>query len=154
MHFAGGNVGPLGTEAEVGVAGEADHLQAEVVEEPPQRRAFVRPLVEDGKVRALGVTTAQRSAVFPDVPAIGEFVPGYEASLRNGLGAPRATPADIIARLNAEVNAGLNDPGIKAKFADLGSETVPMTPADYGKLIAEKTEKWGKVIRDAGIKAQ
>jgi tripartite-type tricarboxylate transporter receptor subunit TctC len=111
-------------------------------------------LIRTGKVRALAVTTAQRSTAFPDVPAIGESVPGYEASLRNGLGAPKGTPADIIAKLNAEVNVGLNDAGIKAKFADLGSETVPLTPAQWGQIIAEETEKWGKVIRGANIKAQ
>jgi tripartite-type tricarboxylate transporter receptor subunit TctC len=111
-------------------------------------------LIRTGKVRALGVTTAQRSAMFPEIPAIGEELPGYEASLRNGIGAPRATPKDIIATLNREINAGLNDPAIKAKFADLGSETVPMTPEQYGQLIVEETEKWGKVIRAAGIKPE
>jgi tripartite-type tricarboxylate transporter receptor subunit TctC len=111
-------------------------------------------LIKTGKLRALAVTTAQRSAIIPEVSAVGEFVPGYEASLRNGLGAPKGTPADIIDRLNKEVNAGLNDPGIRAKFADLGSETVPLTPAEYGKIIVEETEKWGKVIRAANIKAQ
>jgi tripartite-type tricarboxylate transporter receptor subunit TctC len=111
-------------------------------------------LIRTGKVRALAVTTAQRSTAFPEVPAIGESVPGYEASLRNGLGAPKGTPADIIAKLNAEVNVGLNDPDVKAKFADLGSETVPLTPAEWGKIIVEETEKWGKVIRGANIKAQ
>ena len=111
-------------------------------------------LIRTGKVRALGVTTSQRSPVFPDLPAIGEFVVGYEASLRNGLGAPRDTRADIIGKINAAVNAGLADPGIISKFADLGTETVPMTPADYSKLIVEETEKWGKVIRGANIKAQ
>jgi tripartite-type tricarboxylate transporter receptor subunit TctC len=105
-------------------------------------------------VRALAVTTAQRSSAFPDIPAVGESVPGYEASLRNGLGAPRGTPADIVAKLNAEVNVGLNDAGIKAKFADLGSETVPLSPAQWGKIIVEETEKWGNVIRGANIKAQ
>src|SRR3954466_7966512 len=94
-------------------------------------------LIRTGKVRALAVTTAQRSAAFPDVPAIGETVPGYEASLRNGLGVPKGTPADVIAKLNAEVNVGLNDPGIKAKFADLGSETVPLTPAQWGQIMVE-----------------
>jgi len=111
-------------------------------------------LIRTGKVRALAVTTAQRSSAFPDIPAVGESVPGYEASLRNGLGAPRGTPADIIAKLNAEVNVGLKDAGIKAKFADLGSETVPLSPAEWGKIIVEETEKWGKVIRGANIKAQ
>jgi tripartite-type tricarboxylate transporter receptor subunit TctC len=111
-------------------------------------------LIRTGKVRALAVTTAQRSTAFPDVPAISESMPGYEASLRNGLGAPKGTPADIIAKLNAEVNVGLNDSGIKAKFADLGSETLPLTPAQWGEIIVEETEKWGKVIRGANIKAQ
>jgi tripartite-type tricarboxylate transporter receptor subunit TctC len=111
-------------------------------------------LIRTKKVRALAVTTAQRSSAFPDIPSIGESVPGYEASLRNGLGAPKGTPADIIAKLNAEVNVGLNDAGIKAKFADLGSETLPLTPAQWGQIIVEETEKWGKVIRAANIKAQ
>jgi tripartite-type tricarboxylate transporter receptor subunit TctC len=111
-------------------------------------------LIRTGKVRALAVTTAQRSSTFPDIPAIGESVPGYEASLRNGLGAPKGTPGDIIAKLNAEVNVGLNDASIKAKFADLGSETVPLTPAEWGQIIVEETEKWGRVIRGANIKAQ
>ncbi len=110
--------------------------------------------IKDGKVRALAVTTAERSAAFPEVPAIGEFVPGYEASLRNGIGAPKGTPADIIEKLNTEINAGLNDPKIKSQFAALGSETVPLTTAEYGKIIVEETEKWGKVIRGANIKAQ
>jgi tripartite-type tricarboxylate transporter receptor subunit TctC len=110
--------------------------------------------IRDGKLRALGVTTAQRSTAFPEVPAIGEFVPGFEANLRNGLGAPRGTPADIIATLNAAVNAGLTDPAIKARFADLGTETAPLTPEEWGKIIVEETEKWGKVIRAANIKAQ
>ncbi len=110
--------------------------------------------IRDGKVRALGVTTADRTSAFPQIPAIGEFVPGFEANLRNGLGAPRGTPAEIIETLNAAVNAGLNDPTIKARFADLGSETAPLTPAEWGKIIVEETEKWGRVIRAAGIKAQ
>jgi tripartite-type tricarboxylate transporter receptor subunit TctC len=108
--------------------------------------------IKSGKVRALGVTTAQRSAAFPDIPTVGDFVPGYEASLRNGLGAPKATPADVIAKLNTEVNAGLNDPRIKAQFAELGSTTLPLTPAEYGKIIVDETEKWGNVIRSANIK--
>jgi tripartite-type tricarboxylate transporter receptor subunit TctC len=111
-------------------------------------------LIKAGKVRALAVTTAERSAAFPDIPTVGEFVPGYEASLRNGLGAPKATPADVIARLNHEINAGLVDPKIRTRFAELGSETVPLTPAEYGKIIVQETEKWGKVIRAANIKAE
>jgi tripartite-type tricarboxylate transporter receptor subunit TctC len=108
--------------------------------------------IKAGKLRALAVTTAQRSAAFPEIPTVGESVPGYEASLRNGLGAPKATPADVIARLNTEINAGLVDPKLKSQFADLGSETVPLTPAEYGKIIVEETERWGKVIRAANIK--
>jgi tripartite-type tricarboxylate transporter receptor subunit TctC len=110
--------------------------------------------IKDGKIRALAVTTSERSALFPDIPAIAETVPGYEASLRNGIGAPKGTPAAIIERLNKEINAGLNDPKIKAQFANLGTETVPLTPAEYGKIIVEETEKWGKVIRGAHIKLQ
>jgi tripartite-type tricarboxylate transporter receptor subunit TctC len=111
-------------------------------------------LIKAGKVRALAVTTAQRSSAFPEIPTIGEFVPGYEASLRNGLGAPKATPADIIAKLNTEINAGLTDPKIKSQFAALGTETVPLTTAEYGKIVVEETEKWGKVIRGANIKVE
>jgi tripartite-type tricarboxylate transporter receptor subunit TctC len=111
-------------------------------------------LIKAGKIKALAVTTSDRSAAFPDIPTVAESVPGYEASLRNGLGAPRATPAEVIARLNTEVNAGLNDPAIQAKFAELGSETVPLTVAEYSKVIVQETEKWGKVIRAAGIKAE
>ena len=111
-------------------------------------------LIKAGKIKALAVTTSERSAAFPDIPTVAESVPGYEASLRNGLGAPRATPADVIARLNTEVNAGLNDPTLKAKFAELGSETVPLTVAEYSKVIVQETEKWGKVIRAANIKAE
>jgi tripartite-type tricarboxylate transporter receptor subunit TctC len=110
--------------------------------------------IRSGKLRALGVTTAKRSEIFPDIPAIGEFVPGYEANLWNGIGAPRATPADVIDKLNAAINAGLNDPKVKAQFAALGSITAPMTPAEYGKVIVTETERWGKVIRAAGIKAE
>jgi len=111
-------------------------------------------LIKTGRLRALGVTTAQRSAAFPEVPAIGESVPGYEASLRNGIGAPRGTPRDIIVTLNSEINAGLNDPNIKAKFAQLGTETVPLTPEEWGQIIVEETERWGRVIRAANIKVE
>ena len=107
-----------------------------------------------GKLRALAVTTAQRSDMFPDVPAVAEFLPGYEASLWNGIGAPRATPPEIIAKLNVALNEGLADPKIKAQFATLGGVTAPLTPAEYGNVIVSETEKWGKVIRAANIKAQ
>ena len=92
--------------------------------------------------------------VLPDLPTIAEFVPGYEFSFWTGIGAPRNTPAEIIDKLNTEINAGLNDPRIKSQFADLGSVTVPLTAAEYGKIIVEETEKWGKVIRAANIKAE
>jgi tripartite-type tricarboxylate transporter receptor subunit TctC len=110
--------------------------------------------IKTGKVRALGVTTAKRSEIFPDIPAIGEFVPGYEANLWNGIGAPRATPPEIIDKLNAAINAGLNDPKVKAQFAELGSAVAPMSPADYGKVIVTETDRWTKVIRAAHITAE
>jgi len=108
-------------------------------------------LIRAGKLRALAVTTAARSEMLPDVPTVGEFLPGYEASLWNGVGAPRATPMDIIDKLNKEINAGLTDPQIKAQFRNLGSVATPLTPAEYGKVIVAETEKWGKVIRAAKI---
>ena len=110
--------------------------------------------IRAGKLRALAVTTATRSAALPGVPAIGEFVPGYEASAVGGIGAPKGTPAAIVNRLNAEIDAALADPAMNARFADLGVAPVPGTPADFGKLIAAETEKWAKVIQFAGIKAQ
>jgi tripartite-type tricarboxylate transporter receptor subunit TctC len=110
--------------------------------------------IKAGKLRALGVTTAERSEIFPDVPAIGEFVPGYVANLWNGIGAPRATPPEIIDKLNAAINAGLNDPKVKAQYAALGSTTAPMTPAEYGKVVVTETDRWAKVIHAAGIKAE
>jgi tripartite-type tricarboxylate transporter receptor subunit TctC len=105
-----------------------------------------------GKLRALAVTTATRSEVLPEVPTVGEFVAGYEASVWYGVGAPKNTPAEIIGKLNKEMNAALADPRIKPRFADLGGIPMPMTPTDFGKLIADETEKWGKVIRTANIK--
>ena len=109
-------------------------------------------LISAGKLRALAVTTATRSPALPDVPALGESVPGYEASQWYGLGAPKNTPAEIVSKLNSEVNAGLADPKLKARLADLGVDTMSVTSADFGKLIADETEKWGKVIRAANIK--
>jgi tripartite-type tricarboxylate transporter receptor subunit TctC len=100
------------------------------------------------------VTTATRSDALPDVPTVGEFVPGYEASTWYGVGAPKATPAEIIDKLNKEINAGLADHKIKARLADLGGTPLPGSPVQFGKLIAEETEKWGKVIRAANIKAE
>jgi len=108
--------------------------------------------IRAGKLRALAVTTATRSAALPDVPTVAEFVPGYEASGRFGLGAPKNTPTQIIDRLNKEVNAALVDPKMTARIADLGGVPMPMTPTEFSRLIAEETEKWGKVIRVANIK--
>jgi tripartite-type tricarboxylate transporter receptor subunit TctC len=110
--------------------------------------------IRAGKLRALAVTTTARSEALPDLPTIGEFLPGYEASQWYGVGAPKNTPADIVDRLNNEINATLADPKIKARLVDLGGTTLPGSPADFGKLITEETEKWGKVIRAAGIKAE
>ena len=95
-----------------------------------------------------------RSQALPDVPTVGEFVPGYEASTWFGVCAPNATPAEIVEKLNKEINASLADPSIKARLADLGGDVLALSPADFGKLIAEDTEKWGKVIRAANIKAE
>jgi len=95
-----------------------------------------------------------RSEALPNIPTVGEFVPGFEASGWNGLGAPRNTSAAIISTLNREINAGLADPNIKGRFAELGGVPFPGSPADFGKHIADETEKWGKVIRAAGIKAE
>ena len=110
--------------------------------------------IRAGKLRALAVTTATRSEALPDIPTVGEFVPGYEASSWFGLGAPKNTPAEIIDKLNKEINAALADPKIKARLADLGGTVLGGSPADFGKLIADETEKWGKVIRAANIKPQ
>ena len=108
--------------------------------------------IRAGKLRALAVTTATRSATLPDVPTVAEFVPGYEASGWFGLGAPKNTPTQIIDRLNKEVNAALVDPNMTARIADLGGVPMSMTPTEFSRLIAEETEKWGKVIRVANIK--
>ena len=112
------------------------------------------PHIKAGRLRALAVTTATRADVLPEVPVMGDFVPGYEASAWLGFGAPKDTPAEIIDILNSEVNAGLANPIIKARFADLGATLLPSSPADFGKLIADETEKWGKVIRSANIKSE
>jgi tripartite-type tricarboxylate transporter receptor subunit TctC len=109
-------------------------------------------LISAGALCALAVTTATRSPALPDVPAVGESVPGYEASQWYGLGAPKNTPAEIVSKLNSEVNAGLADLKLKARLADLGVDPMSVTSADFGKLIADETEKWGKVIRAANIK--
>jgi tripartite-type tricarboxylate transporter receptor subunit TctC len=110
--------------------------------------------VRSGKLRALAVTTATRSEALPEVPAASEFVPGFEAADWLGLGAPRGTPTEIIDLLNKEINAGVADPKIKARFADLGGTPLALTPAGFGKLIADETEQWAKVIRAANIKPE
>ena len=110
--------------------------------------------IKSGKLRALAVTTATRQATLPDVPTLGEFLPGYEASGWQGIGAPKNTPAEIIDRLNKEINAAVADPQVKARFADIGVEPMSMTPTEFGKFIAEEAEKWGKVIKFAGIKPE
>jgi tripartite-type tricarboxylate transporter receptor subunit TctC len=109
--------------------------------------------IRTGKLRALAVTTASRSEALPDIPTVGDFVPGYEASTWFGVGAPKNTPAEIVDRLNKEINAGLADPKVRARFTDLGYTPFASTPSDFGKLIVEETEKWGRVVRAANIKA-
>jgi tripartite-type tricarboxylate transporter receptor subunit TctC len=108
--------------------------------------------IKTGKLRALAVTTATRLEVLPDIPTVGEFVPGYETSAWQGIGTPANTPAEIIERLNKEINAGLSHPKIRARLADLGNTALPGSPAEFGKFVAEETDKWAKVIRFAGIK--
>jgi tripartite-type tricarboxylate transporter receptor subunit TctC len=110
--------------------------------------------IRAGKLRALAVTTATRAEALPDVPTVGEFVPGYEASAIGGLGAPKGTPADVIDKLNREINAGLADPRIKARFADLGLAPLARSPAEFAKLVLDETEKWGKVVKFANIKPE
>jgi tripartite-type tricarboxylate transporter receptor subunit TctC len=109
--------------------------------------------IRAGKLRPLAITSATRSEAFPDVPTVSEFVPGYEASFWFGVGAPKATPAEIVEKLNTEINAGLADPKIKARLADLGGTPFVGSPADFGKFIVDETEKWGKVVNFVGIKA-
>jgi tripartite-type tricarboxylate transporter receptor subunit TctC len=109
--------------------------------------------IRTGRLRALAVTTATRSDELPDIPTVDEFLPGYEASLWYGIGAPRNTPVEVIDKLNNEINAGLADPKMKARLAELGGTAFVGSPADFGKLIADETEKWGKVIRATNIKA-
>jgi len=110
--------------------------------------------IRAGKLRALAVTTSYRAAALPDIPTMGEFVPGYEASTWFGIGAPKNTPAEIVDKLNKEINAGLADPKLKGRLADLGATVLAGSPAEFGKLIADETEKWTKVVRFAGIKAE
>jgi len=116
----------------------------------PESIEFIRT----GKLRPLALTSAMRLESLPDIPTVGEFVPGYEASSWNGVGTPKGTSSEIINRLNKEINAALADPKMKARIADLGGTGLPGSPADFGKLIADETEKWGKVVRAANIKAE
>jgi len=111
------------------------------------------PYTGTGKLRALAVTTTARSELLPDVPTVADAVPGYEASQWYGIGVPKNTPTEIVDRLNKEINASHGDLKIKARLADLGGSGLPGSPAGFGKLIADETEKWGKVVKFAGIKA-
>jgi tripartite-type tricarboxylate transporter receptor subunit TctC len=110
--------------------------------------------IKVGKVRVLAVTTARRSETLPDIPTLADFIPGYEASTWLGVGTPKNTPAEIVGGLNKEINAALAEPKLKARLADLGGEVLSGSPADFGRLIADETEKWAKVIRAANIKAE
>jgi tripartite-type tricarboxylate transporter receptor subunit TctC len=110
--------------------------------------------IRAGTLRGLAVTGAMRSDALPDLPTVGEFVPGYEVTAWYGVGAPKGTPAEVIDKLNKEIDAGLADPEMQARFADLGDVPMPMSPAAFGKLIADETEKWGKVVKFAGIKPE
>jgi tripartite-type tricarboxylate transporter receptor subunit TctC len=110
--------------------------------------------IRAGKLRALAVTAAARADVLPEIPSVNEFIPGYEAMDWSGVGVPKGTSDAIVAKLNAEINAALVDPKVVARLADLGSTPVPISSADFGKFIVEETEKWGKVVKFAGIKAE
>jgi len=116
----------------------------------PEAIGYIRA----GSLRPLAVTTATRFPALPDIPTVGELVPGYEASTWWGVGAPRNTPVEVVERLNREINEALADPKIKARFAELGGTVLPGSPADFGKLVADETEKWAKVIRAANIKPE
>jgi tripartite-type tricarboxylate transporter receptor subunit TctC len=123
--------------------------QVQVIFNPiPTSLGYIR----EGKLRALAVTGATRAPALPDVPAVAEFVPGYEAGSWYGIGAPKNTPAPVIEKLNSEINACLADPAIGAQFGELGAEPTPMTPAQYGRFIAVETSKWGNVVKRANIK--
>jgi tripartite-type tricarboxylate transporter receptor subunit TctC len=120
---------------------------------------FVGPLaaieyIRTGRLRALAVTSATRLNALPDIPSLSEFLPGYEADDWKGIGAPKDTPVEIIAKLNEGINAALADPKMKARLSELGGTPLPGSPADFGKFIAAETEKWGKVISAANIKPE
>jgi tripartite-type tricarboxylate transporter receptor subunit TctC len=110
--------------------------------------------IKAGKVRALGVTTAKRVSEIPDIPTIGETVPGYEVSVWYGISGPKGIPDDIVAKLNSAVNAILAKPVLKERFHQLGGEVMPMSPAEFGKLVADETVKWAKVVKFAGVSVQ
>ncbi len=139
VHYAGG-----GPALRAMIDGQADMMF-----EPMS--AAIEP-IRTGKLRPLAVTTTARSQALPDVPTMGDFVPGYEASAVTGIGVPKATPAEIIDRLNKEINAAFADPKMKARLADTGGAVLPGSPADFEKLIAGEIEKWGKVIKFSGTK--
>jgi tripartite-type tricarboxylate transporter receptor subunit TctC len=125
--------------------------QVQVIFDPmPSSIEYIRA----GQLRALAVTSATRMDALQDIPTVGEFVPGYEASLWNGFGAPKGTPAEIIDKLNREINVGLADPKMKARLTDLGATVLVGSPDDFGKLIVNDTQKWARVIRAAQIKAE
>ena len=123
-------------------------------------QALIDPIVSSiehiraGRLRPLAVTTTTRSEALPDVPVMGDYLPGYEASAWAGFGAPKNTPTEIVEKLNKEINVGLADTKMKARLADLGGAVLPGSPGDFGKLITDETEKWAKVIKFAGIKAE
>jgi tripartite-type tricarboxylate transporter receptor subunit TctC len=110
--------------------------------------------IRSGRLRALGVTAAKRSDALPEVPTIGETVPGYEVAVWNGICVPKGTPPEIIGALNRAVNAVLADPRLQARFAELGGAPMPMTPAEFGKLVSDETEKWAKVVKFSGAKPE
>ena len=110
--------------------------------------------IRAGKLRALAVTSAMRSPILPDVPVVGDFVPDFEASDWYGIVAPKNTPAEIVNKLNGEINASLADPTVKARLADMGGTVLPGSPADFGRLVAEETDKWAKVVKFSGAKAE
>jgi tripartite-type tricarboxylate transporter receptor subunit TctC len=112
------------------------------------------PQIKAGRIRALGVTTKERVASIPDVPTIGETVPGYEVSVWFGISGPKGMPGEIVGKLNAAVNAALANPKLKERFHDLGGEVMPMSSAEFGKLIADETAKWAKVVKSAGLKVE
>ena len=167
------NFASVGSGAATDVAGELFNMMAGVrLVNVPYRNSYLPDLlsgqvqasftpilqtinfIRAGKLRALAVTDATRSKVLPDVPTVAEFVPGYQAIVWDGIGAPAKTPPEVIDKLNTAINDVLKDPAVEARFADLGSEPMVMAPAGFGKFVADEAAKWGKVIKAAGIKVQ